>query len=315
MKNRSKYSGLTAVLAILVLVIVASILAKNWNQILIFPWQINFIYLFLVVVFQFISLAMTFWAWQLMVNRLGGYISLLTGIRLYYTSNLTRRLPTIFPQVGSRLVLYKQAGISRTSIMNCILLETVLTIISGILIFLIFLPFYSTVKHNLVIPMIITGVILLLAFLLKPELLVQLTNYFLARLKRSGLTQMPNRKDIIIWILIYMLAWFFGGISFYFLPRALAAIQGPGFFDALGITTLSTLFSILVLPLPFSFGVKEITGAALLIPWMPVSTAIIITIAYRIILTISDIFWALAASLIPSKHAHISTDSNDQIQQ
>jgi hypothetical protein len=298
MKDRFNNRVVTIILASMVIAIIGWLLVKNWDQILTFPWRINIKFLLLVVAFHFFGLVMIFWCWQLMLHRLGGKLQLLTGIRLFFVSNLTRRLPTLIPQVGGRLILYKREGIARTTVMNCILLETLIATTSGIITFLAFLPAYTTVNHNLILPLIIIGAVLILACIIRPQLLVQLTNWVLARAKRGGLTSMPNRNDMIVWNLLYITSWIFGGISFYFLPRALADIQGPGLFDAIGIITISTLIAFLVLPLPLSFGVREITGAALLTPWMPLTTALLFMIAFRLIFTIDDIMLAIIASFI-----------------
>jgi len=49
---------------------------------------------------------------------------------------------------------------------------------------------------------------------------------------------------------------------------------------------------------PGGFGMKEITAGAMLTPWMPFATGLIITIANRIMQTIDDLFWSAFALLI-----------------
>jgi hypothetical protein len=201
--------------------------------------------------------------------------------------------------VGGRILIYNQVGMSGAVTLNCILLESILVGIAGIIVFFIFFPFYTTMPQGVATVMLITGVTIVSIFIAKPQVLIDLTNWLAIRWKKQQLMSIPNRRDILIWIGLYTLPWILGGISFYYAPRAVADIAAPPLIDAIGISTLSNLISILAMILPLNFGLKELTSAAMLTTWMPMSTALIITIMYRLILTANDILWALGAQLIP----------------
>ena len=310
MTGRYSHRLATIILTGLVVLLLGLYLYKNWEQISAFPWRIHFGYLALVVIFNSLAVGVTFWVWQLMIYRLGDFNDTRTGFKLYYLSALTKRLPTSLPMVGGRILIYNQVGMSSAATLNCILLESILVGIAGILVFFIFFPFYTTIPRGIATVMFISGVIIVAIFITKPQILIDLTNWIAIRYKRQILTKVPNRRDILLWIGIYTLAWVLGGFSLYCAPRALANISSPPLIDAIGISTLSNLVSILAMLLPLNFGLKELTSAAMMTTWMPMSTALIITIIYRLILTANDILWAIGAQLIPPNR---DTQQNEMI--
>jgi hypothetical protein len=290
---------ITITLTVLVILLLGWFLYKNWAEISAFPWRINYWYLALTIIFNSLAVAVTFWVWQLMTNRLGGFNDTRSGFRLYYISALTKRLPTSLPMIGGRILLYNQVGMNSAATLNCILLESILVGIAGIIVFLIFFPFYTAVPPGVATLMLITGIVLVGIFIWKPQILIDLTNWLAIRWKKQKLTSVPNRKDILLWIGIYTLPWILGGLSLYCVPRAVADISAPPLIDAIGISTLANLVSLLAMLLPINFGLKELTSAAMMTAWMPMSTALIITIIHRLILTANDILWAIGAQLLP----------------
>jgi uncharacterized membrane protein YbhN (UPF0104 family) len=234
-----------------------------------------------------------------MVKRLGGFGDLALNFRFYYISTLAKRLPTSLPYIGSRLVMYRQQGVSSAAIANCILLENILIGIGGAIAFFALMPFYSNVPEGVALPLGIAFVLLIGMFVLWPRLLSDLTNWILKRLKRQEMDRMPTRGDMLAWIGIYVLPWLFAGASLYFMPRAISPITALKLFDATEISTLATLVSLLYFIIPGGLGLKELTAAALLQMWISPSAAIIIPVIYRLVHTTNEIIWALLALLVP----------------
>ncbi len=294
-------SWLAALMTIGVGGMVIWVLYRQRADILIFPWRLSLMYLLLVSFFHSIALGATFWAWHAMISRLGNFTDFRLNFRYYYVSTLAKRLPTSLPYIGSRLVMYRQEGVSGAAVMNCILLENLLVGVGGVIVFLLFIPFYTSTPANITMILLALAVVLITALLARPQIVVEFSNWILVKLKRRALTSMPNRSDILIWVGIYTLPWFFAGASFYCLPRALSTITALGAFDALSISALSTLVSLSNFVLPGGLALKELTSSALLTPWMPLSAALVITIIYRVIHTADEILWALFALVITRK--------------
>ena len=292
-------SWLTLLLFISIFGIIGWIIYTQKDAILAFPWKFDWKALLLVSLFHSIALGATFWAWYVMMARLGKFTDLAANFRYYYVSTLTKRLPTSLPYIGSRLVMYKQENVSTPVIINCILLENLLIGVAGIIAFLLFSPFYTNVPGNIIVPMVISAILLIALLFIRPEWLILVTNWALRRLHKEQITTSLSRRDILYLIGIYILPWVFAGISFYFAPRALSDFHGLSLMDSFQISMLSTLVSLLYFIIPGGLALKELTASVLMTAWMPLSAAILITFAYRIIHTLDEVMWALIALLIP----------------
>lgn len=299
MGNRKGFSLLTILLSAFVMGLLVYLIVKHWPEIAAFPWHLNLRYLTLVLFFHSLALGITFWVWHLMVARLSGFREARLNFRFYYLSTLAKRLPTALPYIGGRLALYKKVGVPGAVVVTCILMENILIGVAGAITFLLFLPFYSNVPYGVALPISVGTTILVIALIARPQLLSEFINWLLKRLKKQGLDQIPDRRDILIWTGLYILPWLFAGASLYFAPKALTTTPGPNLIDSLEVSTLATMVTLINFILPSGMGLKELTSTALLSIWMPISSALVISLVYRIIHTINEIVWALGALLVP----------------
>jgi glycosyltransferase 2 family protein len=302
LKGSKRLSILTILMSGLVFGIILYILYKQRFDILAFPWRFHWKYLVLLSLFHSLALGATFVAWHLIMARLGDFHDLRKSFRFYYISALAKRLPSSLPYAGSRLLMYRKEGVSGAAIMNAILLENLLVGIGGVLVFMAFIPFYTHIPTAIVIPLAVVTFLLTLTLFIRPQLIIEAINWVLRKMHRRTLEKVPRRKDILIWIAIYTLPWIFASASFFCLPRAFSDIDVIKWSDAIAISALSTLASLLNFVLPGGLALKELTSSALLIPWIPLSAAVVLTVTYRVIHTLDEILWALVALLIPVSH-------------
>jgi hypothetical protein len=309
-KNLRRWSSW--ILVILIIGTIGWVFYRQKDAILTFPWKFEWKALSLVFLFHSLALGATFWAWYVMMVRLGKFTDLRTNFRYYYVSNLTKRLPTSIPYIGTRLVMYRQEDVPTPVIINCVLLENLLIGIAGIIAFLLFAPFYKFIPEGIIIPMITVALILITLLLVWPRFVILITNWVLRRFHKEQIGTSLERRDILFLLGIYILPWLFAGASFYFAPRALSDFQGLSYLDSFQISTLATLASLLYFVIPGGLALKEITASVLLTAWMPLSTALLITIAYRLIHTVNELVWALIGLVIPIKDKQ-STLSQGQL--
>ena len=283
------YVLFSAVAGLTVLLVVA-----QWDEILAFPWRLHWGYLALTLLFSALSLGVTFVVWHLMIARLTGASRWRDDFRIYYVSTLAKRVPTSLPFIGSRLMMYAQLGVPATVVLNCILLETVLIGIGGVITFLALLPLYSgmpAVAATVAVP----GLALMALLLLRPGLFIALSNRVSKRLGRPPLERVPERRDILLWTALYVAPWLLAGAAFYSVPRAFSNGSAPGLVDAIGISTLTMLIALFSIIMPSGLGLKEVASGALLSPWMPFSTAVLISLAYRLLQTGNEMVMATLA--------------------
>jgi hypothetical protein len=291
-------------LILAVIALIGVVVVREWDQIIAFPWRLDLKYLSLSLLFHSLALGTTFLVWYLMIDRLSGFNDLTLNIRFYYLSTLAKRVPTAVWYVGGRLAMYRQVGVAGSVVIGCILLENIMIAMAGALVFLTLLPMYSHVLYphlSLKVggPIALAGISLFSLLLVRPRVLVDFTNRVLRRLGRSELENVPATRDIALWVGLYTLPWLFAGASLYFAILALSDVVGPGIWDSIGISTLAMLVTILSFVLPGGFGLKELTFGALLSFWMPLSSALVLSVAYRLLQTGNEVVWAMVASTLP----------------
>ncbi|MEX1018678.1 MAG: lysylphosphatidylglycerol synthase domain-containing protein [Litorilinea sp.] len=291
---------LLAGIPLLVVGLMGVLIWRNFASIVAFPWRLHAGYIGLALLFHSLALWVTFWVWHLMLRALGNFGQLAANLRFYYVSTLAKRLPTGLPYVGGRLFLYKQMRVSGAAVLNCIFLENLLIGTAGVLFFVALLPIYTMpVAPWVRLGLVGLGIGLVAALLLRSGFAVEFTNWVLGRLGKTGLDRAPTRREMFTWIGLYVLPWPLAALSLYYAARGFSTSIAISIPDAMMISTLATLVTLLNFIIPAGLGLKEITLAALLAPWMPLPTAIVFSLIYRLLHTLNDIVWALLALLIP----------------
>jgi len=285
-----------AVLGLLVWLVI-----QEWDTLKTFPWQLNGGYLVLASAFHSLALAATFVVWYLMLRRLGGFDDVRRNFAIYYLSTLAKRIPSAIWYIGGRLMMYQQVGVSRSVVLNATALETLLIGTAGILVYLLLQPFYSYAIANATWILAAVGGLAGVAFLVRPRLLLDLSNALLRRLKKNPIQVDLNRRDLLLWCGIYLLPSPLAGVSLYFMIRAVTVDTQTDLPSIIGVSTLSMLVALLTVILPGGLGLKELTVAGLLSTWMPLSAGVVIAIVYRILQTIDEVLWAALAHLVGAR--------------
>jgi hypothetical protein len=235
-----------------------------------------------------------------MMKYFADYDNLGVNFRFYYLSTLAKRVPTVIWYVGGRVLMYKGVGLSGSIILNAILMENTLIGIAGAILFIILTPFYTFVTTELMLWVSsvigIAGIFIILGF---PQTYISVLNGILARFGKQTISTVPARDALMTWEGLYVLTCCFAGGSFYYLIRSLTGME-LRIVDVLGISLLSMIISLISMILPGGLGLKELTVTALLSFWMPFSTALVISIAFRLVQTVDEILWALVALGLPA---------------
>jgi hypothetical protein len=206
-------------------------------------------------------------------------------------SILARRIPLPIWYIGSRFHLYQQVHVPSSAVLTATGLEILLISISGLVCFVILLPWYAFTQNWPWQIFVLVTFFFSLILIIRPGLLVELVNIVLRKLKRPTIPETIKRVDILIIGSIYLTVWFLDGLGFYFLTAAL--IQNPpAVASMVGISTIAALIAILSMALPGGFGLKEITMSAMLSLWIPLSAGLLISIIYRFVQTFIEMFWA-----------------------
>jgi len=218
-------------------------------------------------------------------------------MRLYCYTNLAKRLPTPVWYVAARVYVYDKERIAKRVTSTAVLIEIVVVIFSGILVYLASLPFSSYT------PLLLEGnlwVLLLLvplaAIVARPSWLSVSLNFLLTKFRRGKLliTIMPG--DMLQWSALSSLAWTLGGFIIYSLSNGIYYLPLAHLPDMVNIWAISGIAGQVALFMPMGMGVKELTLAYLLSSYMPLPVAVVVSLLSRLCLLVSDFFWALVLS-------------------
>lgn len=290
-KDRQKVYLL--ILSLGILVSIGTITLQNWENIVSFPWQFRWINIVAGALTHLLALGTLFFGWYQMMRRLGRSENWRRDFEVYSFSILARRIPTPIWYIGSRLYLYREYKVAPAVVLSATGLETVLIAMSGIVCYLLFLPFYRyAYAHSWSREFGVACLLILLgALMLFPNFLIDITNWVLRLLGRPRFSALVTRMDLVTWETIYLSTWLLDGISLYLTVSGLVPAPPP-LVDILGVSTVSALVSLATLALPAGLWLKELTMSALLSVWMPLSVGITIAICYRLMHTLLEMLWA-----------------------
>ena len=269
-------------------------LYRNWEELAQYEWQLNYRPLALSFALYSTALFIAIWGWHSIMGRLGSRARLARDAKLYCYSNLAKRLPTSVWLFASRAYLYEREGMAKRVTSLGTLLELSIIALTGVMISLsTSAPFprsWLIERRGAVILVVFAPLVVLL---IRPRFLVEGLNILLAKLHREGVSVALRRRDMLWWSLLYSLVWLLGGLSLFSLIGSLRPLPASSLPLVIWAWSLSGLGGLFNFALPLGVGVKELALAYLLSFCLPLSAAIVISIASRVWLTLCELFWLL----------------------
>ncbi len=234
----------------------------------------------------------TVWGWHTILVDLGGRISYWKNVKLYCSTNLARRLPTILFYAAGRTYVYQQENTSALLVSTAIFLELVMVAGSGLVVTFLFWPFMGS--QSLPLPTLVIlgiGVVLLAIIFIRHDLLVRSLNKLSSRFLKTPLPVM-KRRDLARWIAIYSVNWVLGGTCLFFLVQTFYPVPLTAWPKIVAIWSLSGLVSTIVtLFVPAGFGTREVTMAYLLQFLVPLPISIAVSALSRVWVVINQLLW------------------------
>lgn len=269
----------------------------GWHEIVAYEWQFDYPDLLIALALMLSSTALYAYLWKLILERLGATLTYRKSYRIYYLSQLGRYLPGKIWSVLGLVYLSHKEGISKATSATSVILQLVLQIISGVIVFAITLPFW----RNAGVGTGLYGFIVLL-----PIGLISVHPALLNRGLNLALRIAGQPEMKLSWGYSYLLGqlglwgvfWFVNGVAHYFLIRSIYPSSLPPLPVLAGAFAISWVAGFLSLLTPSGLGVVEGTLALLLAFYFPASVAAIIALWSRLARTIVDLVCAAVAGAI-----------------
>lgn len=265
---------------------------RERQTLLSFQWTLQWGNLILSVIMHSVALGCLFMAWRIAIGQLVGPTSLGIDFRIYSLSILARRIPLPIWYVGSRFYFYRKEQISGAIALTASGMEIVLITISSVIAYGLLLPWYTYAQEWPWEILVALTAIFVLVLVVRPAFLVDIINMGLRWMKRPAIPTTLTRQTLLACGLLYLAAWLADGVGAYSMTAALLP-NPPSLPNMIGIATLTGLIAIATMVLPAGLGLKEISMAAMLSAWMPVSAGLVFSILYRLMQTLVETVWAV----------------------
>ncbi len=275
--------------SMLLLACLARYLYVHWQRLAAYEFTFDPIYLALsltLIVPTFFFPAF-FW-WRIIRDVLHAEVGWRVSVRLWYTSQLSRYLPGGVWNYFSRVYLFAGQGVPASQTALGLVLETVLSLMAQVLVFLLSLPFWLVQAAPFYWALLVLPVGLLL---IHPAVLRRMMGW-VARLQ--GKTDLPPPDLQPRWLFTvlggYVVGAIVGGSAFFFFVRALYPVPLYLWPILVGMVNLAHTIGFLALLAPSGLGVREATLALMLSWLLPGPVGVVAALASRL--------WLLSGELI-----------------
>lgn len=266
------------------------ILVRNWGELVAYDWRVDYRQVALAFICYSAALMFAVLGWSLIMGRLTQATSLRRHMKYYIYTNLFRRLPAPLLYLFGRVYLYEQEGITKSVTVTISLLEWVLIVLSGIIVYLLTLPFLS-LPPAWRSPWLPLGMLVIGALLVHPRAIRAL-------LRLLGQEEAPlpfGYGNVLVWLIIYILVWIGGGLVLYAVINSIYALPLARLPTVVGIWVLSGLITTLVFATSAGLGLKDVTLGILLGYLMPSPLAVIVALLMRVCPILFATIWGIVA--------------------
>ncbi len=277
---------LQALLIAVIFYFLARNLYINWSRIIEYDWRINYYFLIFSWILSIAGGFLVALGWNLILGVLGGRLGYRRALKIFFLTDLAKYVPgKVWTMVG-KVYLCAKEGIPVPTTSTSVVIQPLIQVISGLLIFLLSLPFWtqtSDFMNNLyfLFPLIPIGLILL-----HPAIMTRLLNFMLTKLKQKRVELNIKYRDILLILLLWCGLWVLTGITYYLLIIAVHAFPISRLPVTVGIFSIAGVSQFLT---PAGIGVLEGMLTVLLGLYFPLPVAILIALLARVWKTVTEL--------------------------
>lgn len=286
----------------LILFFLIAHIAKNWNRLDEFIYEVHWTYLSLSILSLLASMLLLPLALRNIVGLLKYEISFKRMCVVLFYSQIAKYVPGgIWGYVG-RVYLYKREGMNGSDAFACVFLETILILISGIIVFCISLFFGGEILSVEWMPReyfneIVIAAMVILLLVVHPKVLNLLWKLMPARFSEEKLQLKYSYSSVLRPALLLITFWLGVGGGFWLLVRSFYQIDVYMMPMAAGAYVSAWIMGFLAFFLPGGLGVREAVLVLSLNLYLPISISTISAIAARLWWVTGELSWTLLSLL------------------
>ncbi|MBI4721859.1 MAG: flippase-like domain-containing protein [Candidatus Stahlbacteria bacterium] len=280
MKNLKK------LIALLIIVIIFYFMGKalyqNWRQIPFGGLKFNPLFLIYSYFSMVITLILMALGWKLCLECFKVKVGLWKANQILSIARLGIYVPGKIWAMAGLVYLAKQEGIPGRKTGANAIMETLLTVLSALLIstfsFSFFMEKVAPVKN-----IYLLFIVIALCFIaLYPPLFTKVANWGLRIIKQEPVEFKLHYTRLLVILSVYLLNWFFQGLCFYFLIASFYPIPFDLLPVLLSLHVISWIVGFLSIITPGGLGVRDGLLSYLLKFYLPVSIGITAALLFRL---------------------------------
>jgi glycosyltransferase 2 family protein len=267
-------------------------IARHWNDLAAFDWDVRWGMLAASVVALTCVLAWGVVVWKLVLDRFDHPpVPLRHLLRIWYLSNLARYVPGKVWQFVGAAELARLAGLSRALILTSMIVHIGFSLLSAAVVATLVLGSTGVDAWQA------TALAIMAAAsvpLVHPALLNRLLT-FVARAARRPVLQWRGRwRDGVLLLGLSVFSWILYGGAFALFVHAVAGARLEDVVPLAGVNALSFLAGYLVFIAPAGLGAREGVMAVLLRPFAPAGVAALVAVLSRLWTVVAELLGAAA---------------------
>jgi hypothetical protein len=298
-KLRGRSDLLKKVASVSVIVICFFFLGKalyrNLGEITTYQWDLKPLYLLFSFLFLIINLTVSAFAWKKVLFLFGIRLPLDQSFKITFVSGLGRYLPGKVWSYLSQIYLSQKAEIPKSVTIFSVLLLFGISSLVGMLVFICSLFLWDRFSPTLIsVSLLIFSAFLLI--ILSPRVLnriLRISTFISNKFKRGlipgELVIRGGMAHIGEIILIFIANWMIFGTAIYFLANSFYRFDFHQTVILCGIFAISVISGIVSFFVPAGLGVREGVLSYLLSFFVPISTAIVISLLIRVWTTLGEL--------------------------
>jgi hypothetical protein len=202
---------------LLALAAIGWFLANQWPVLRTFPWQLHAGWMVATLLLTLLSWAVEILLWRHVLVEMGGHFPLWAAVRGWFLSAIVRYVPGTVWQPISLTLFCRRHGIAPEITIASLVLFQVVMMLAIAPIFVVYFLWIDTqslaaqwVAH---VPtaLLWVGAALVVAFLLRPQWSIQLTNWLLTRMGRKPLQWHISSGKLLLLTLVGLFCWLLWG--------------------------------------------------------------------------------------------------------
>jgi glycosyltransferase 2 family protein len=266
--------------------------ARHWTDVRAALASLGLLAVLGALVSVLLALLATMQVWRVMLTALGSPLPVRAGARIMFIGQLGKYLPGSVWPVLAQMELGTAHKVPRHRSASAAVLTMLLTLLAGLLVALVTLPFVSG-SHSYRWVFLAAPVLLVCLY---PKVLNGLLDRLLRMARRPPLEHpLPGRAiaGALAWAVA---SWVCYGLQIWLMAIRLGAPYGTGALLATGGFAFAWCVGFLVVVAPAGAGVRDLLLVAILAPTLGLANATAVALVSRVVLIVADLITAAVAA-------------------